>query len=158
GVEAGGAEDAEGGRTRLIGRNLAACEQRAGTALDIVHASADVSTGPNHNIATTEFDEFAGVRRDVREREVSVLHASRHAGIGGSDGIDIDDIVSGDQGDIATAQGADALEEIAVVDPPGRGRRGISNRLRPGAGIGDSEKSGGGIDVISAVEPVVGAL
>ena len=95
-------------------------------------------------MASAEFEEAVGIGGEI---EASGGVAASHTGVGGNDGVDIDDIAACGEGDVATAEGADALEEVTEVDPPSGG----SGRIYDGGwatGIDttDGEEARGRID------------
>ena len=95
-------------------------------------------------MASAEFEEAVGVGGEI---EASGGVVTCHAGVGRNDGVDIDDVASRSEGDVASAEGADALEEVTEVDPPSGG----SGRIHDGGwatGIdsADGEEAGGRID------------
>ena len=73
------------------------------------------------------------------------------AEVGGDDGVDVADGGSGGEGDVAAAEGSDALVEVVEVDPPAGGEDVVSDAA-------GGESAGGWVDGAAAVEPVGGEL
>ena len=127
----------EGRRAREIRFDLIAGGERALAAFDVIDAAINVPPGLHAKVAAAEFHELAGVRC-----------ASWHAGIGGHEAVEVADIASGEEGHVAAAERAHALEEIAEIGPPACGGEFTI--------VGDAKLAGGGIDKAAPVEPVDG--
>ena len=147
-------EDAERRRARGVRGEAAAGGERALAALGVEDAAVDVAAGAEHQVAAAEFHQLGRIGRKIGEGQIGVLHAARHPRIRRDDCVRVHQIRPGGQRDVAAAERAEALEEIAEVDPPCRRGRGIDHREER-LHSADREEPRGGIDVAAPVEPVV---
>ena len=104
-------------RAGFVRGDFIQCPQGPLAALDVERSAIDITSGANDKIAAAVFQQIGCVRCKItgcRGGNVDPGHAGR-----GRDGcIGVDQITCCGQADITAAKRAEALEKIAVIDPP----------------------------------------